>query len=59
MLKRIERYGVRKIGEAEVDALHLRDGHLVVLQQVVGNAVIQNVKQEIVGEAILLGKSGG
>ena len=44
----VERYGVRKIGKAVVDALHLRDGHLVILQRVVRNAVIQNVKQEIV-----------
>src|SRR5208283_3765115 len=54
MLHGIKRYGVRKIGKTVVDALHLRDGHLIILQRVVRNAIIQNVKQEIVGEAILL-----
>ena len=40
-----------------MDALHLRDGHLVSLQLVVRNAIVQNVKQEIVRDSILLGKS--
>jgi hypothetical protein len=48
MLNRIKRHGVQKIGQAVVDALHLRYGHLLGLQFVVRNAVVQNVKQEIV-----------
>src|ERR1700683_1183417 len=51
----IKRHGVRQIGEAVVVALHLRDGHLVILQLVVRNTIIQDVNQEIVRETILFG----
>ena len=57
MLDRIQRHGIRKIREAVVDALHLRNGHLVVFQLEVRYAIVQNMKQEVVRETILLGKT--
>jgi len=57
MLDGIERHELRKIGQTIADALHLRDEHLIVLRLVVRDAIVQNVKQQIVGQTILLGKS--
>src|SRR5208283_5835205 len=53
------RDGLWKIGERSVDAILLIDGHFVLFEVEVGDALLQNANEQVVGELILVGESGG
>jgi hypothetical protein len=42
-----------------VNAVHLVDGHLVVFEFVVVEALLEDAGEEVVGEDVLLGEAGG
>jgi hypothetical protein len=42
-----------------VDAVHLVDGHLILFELVVREALLEDADEEVVGEEILFGKPGG
>jgi hypothetical protein len=59
MLDGVEGHAERKVSEAGVDAVHLVDGHLVLFEIVVVEALLEDAGEEIVGENVLLGEAGG
>jgi hypothetical protein len=42
-----------------VDAVHLIDGHLVLFEFVVVEALLEDASEEVMGENVLLGEAGG
>ena len=59
VLDGVERDGEREVGQLGVRAIHLRDGHLVLFEAVVGEALLEGADEQIVGEQVLLGEAGG
>ena len=59
VLDGIEGDGERQVREAGMDAVLLVDGHLVFFEVVVGDALLQNANEQIVGESVLVGEAGG
>ena len=59
MLHGIERHGLGKIGESGVNAVLLIDGHFIFFEVKVGDALLQNANEQVVGELILIGEAGG
>jgi hypothetical protein len=57
VLHRIERHGMRKVCDFQVYAIHLRERHLVNLQAIIGDALVEHVQQQIVRKPILLRKT--
>ena len=49
----------RQIGETGMDAVLLVDRHLVLFEVEVGDALLQDANQEVVGELVLIGEAGG
>ena len=61
MLDGVEGHGERKVGEGGVDAspaAGCAEGHLILFEVVVLNALLQLAKEEVVGDEVLLGKAG-
>jgi hypothetical protein len=59
VLDGVERHAEGKVGQASVDSVHLVDGHLVVFELVVVEALLEDAREEVMGEKILLGEAGG
>ena len=59
VLDGVEGDGVGEVGEGDVDALLLVDGHLVVLEVEGLDALLELALHELVGEEILVGEAGG
>src|SRR5271156_5653408 len=59
MLDGIERHAERKVGEIGMDAALLIDGHLVFLKLEVGDALLEDADEGIVGKLALIGEAGG
>ena len=56
VLHRVERDGQREIRETGMDATLLVDWHLVFFEVEVGDTLLEDTNQEIVGELVLVGK---
>src|SRR5215469_5067358 len=50
---------MRYVREIELDAAHLADRHFILFEVIVGNALLENADQHVVGELILIGEAGG
>ena len=59
MLHRVERHAERHICELGVGAAELADGHLVLFELEVGNAVIETAHHHVVRKLVLIGEAGG
>ncbi len=59
MLDRVEGNGERQVGEAGVDAVLLVDGHLVLFEIEVGDALLEDANEQVVRELVLIGESAG
>src|SRR5258708_247559 len=59
MLNRVERHRKRQVRELRVDAVLLVDRHLVLFEIEVGNALLQQTDQQVMGQPVLAGKAGG
>ena len=57
MLDRVEGNGQRQIREAGMDAILLVDWHLVLFQVEVGDALLEDTNQKVVGELVLVGEA--
>jgi hypothetical protein len=59
VLHRVQRHGERQIGQVNVRALHLAERHLVFLERMVVDALLQRAHQHLVRHHILRGKTAG
>jgi len=57
VLDRVERDRQWQIREAGMDAILLVDGHLVLFEVEVGDALPEDANQKVVGELVLIGES--
>ena len=57
VLDGVEGNGQRQIREAGMDAILLIDWHLVLFEVEVGDALLEDTNQEVMGELVLVGEA--